>query len=363
MKTIYYKLLLLLFIAPAILTANTDKLKGKYTKQKSINKEFTVNSDALLKINNDYGNLDIKSWDQNRIVMEISIKVNGNDEEKVIDKLNNIDVRFSASSTEVSAKTIFNRENQSWWDKLRGNNNNIHMEINYVVKMPITNHIDLNNDYGSITLDKIKGNATINCDYGQLILGEILGNQNNINFDYTKNSSIEYITQGNITADYSEFFIRKANSIKLNADYTKSKFDHIENLDYTCDYGSLKIDRVSAIKGHGDYLNTTIQSLEKSMGINANYGSFTTYNLEPTISNVNLKTDYVRISLGYDDAASFDFDINSSYGGITLGNDLEIIKKVKDNIDKYYQGYKGTKSSGNTIKIRASFGSIKLKEN
>lgn len=37
----------------------------------------------------------------------------------------------------------------------------MNMKINYTVKVPVTNSVDFNNDYGSITLDKIKGNAKI----------------------------------------------------------------------------------------------------------------------------------------------------------------------------------------------------------
>jgi len=95
MKPIYYNILCVLFLVPAISLGNGDgRLKGKYTKEKSIKKEYTVASDALLKISNDYGNLDITSWDQNKTILEINIKVNGNDEEKVISKLEDIDVIF-----------------------------------------------------------------------------------------------------------------------------------------------------------------------------------------------------------------------------------------------------------------------------
>jgi len=141
MKPIYYKILCLLFLVPAISLGNGDgKLKGKYTKEKSIKKEYTVASDALLKISNDYGNLDITSWDQNKIVLEINIKVNGNDEEKVISKLEDIDVIFEATSQLVSARTIFNKEDKSWWSKISDNwsGSNLKMEINYTVKVPRT---------------------------------------------------------------------------------------------------------------------------------------------------------------------------------------------------------------------------------
>ena len=54
MKTtiLYKSLLIMLFLPMMVLANNPDKFKGKHTKEKTITKEFSVNSDALLKINN-----------------------------------------------------------------------------------------------------------------------------------------------------------------------------------------------------------------------------------------------------------------------------------------------------------------------
>ena len=90
--------------------------------------------------------------------------------------LKSIDVLFETSASRVSAKTIYDKKEQSWWVKLANawGGHDLKMEINYVVKVPMTNSIHLSNDYGSITLDKIQGNAEINCDYAQIIIGELL---------------------------------------------------------------------------------------------------------------------------------------------------------------------------------------------
>ncbi|WP_299252511.1 hypothetical protein [uncultured Aquimarina sp.] len=366
MKPIYYKIICLLFLVPAISLGNGDvRKKGKYTKEKSLKKEFTVNSNALLKISNDYGNLDITSWDKDRIVMEINIKVNGNDEEKVIKKLENIDVIFEASSQLVSARTTFDKNEKSWWSKFSNDwgGNNLKLEINYTVKIPATNNINLNNDYGSITLDKIKGNAKINCDYGQIIVGELMGNDNSINIDYTNNSTIRYMKNGKINADYSDFTLERGDEILLNADYTQSKIMSVKELNYNCDYGSLKVENVGVFKGNGDYLDTNIGNVSNSVNINTDYGSIDIKNLESTTKNVTIRTDYTGVDIGYSSNLNFDFVIKTSYGGINLDDDISIMKKNKENSSKDYQGYRGQKNSGATISISTSYGGVKLIKN
>ncbi|WP_108808852.1 hypothetical protein [Aquimarina spinulae] len=363
MKTLYYNIILLLMI-PALALANNGDLKGKYTKEKTLKKDFSVNADALLKISNDYGNLDITSWNENRIVMEITIKVSGNNEEKVIKKLESIDVEFDSSSQMVTAKTTFNKNNSSWWDKwTSGWNNNMNMKINYTVKVPVTNSVDFNNDYGSITLDKIKGNAKINCDYGQIIIGELLGDNNYINIDYTNNSTISYMKNGKINADYSDFEVGNGDKIDLNADYTQSKFKSIKNLNYNCDYGGIRIENGGKIIGHSDYVNTKFGSISEELSIDSDYGSIEVRSLQPTFKNVTIKTDYTSVNIGYEDGCTFDFAIKTSYGGIKLDESINVQKKYVKDSKKDYQGYSGQANSGKAINITSSYGGIKLRKN
>lgn len=170
-KAVHFKTLLILLMLPALVFSNNNWKKGKHTKEKTIHKEFDVNSDAMVKIDNSYGNLDIVTWDENRVVIDITITTNGNNEDKVQDKLDKIDVDFSSSSTLVSAKTRFGKSSKSWFS---WGNSNVNMKINYVVKMPITNSVDLENDYGSINLDKLEGKAIISCDYGKITTKELI---------------------------------------------------------------------------------------------------------------------------------------------------------------------------------------------
>lgn len=366
MKTIYYNIIFLLCMIPAISLANQgDKNKGKYSKEKSMTKEFSVDKNALLKITNDYGNLDITSWDEDRIVMEIKIKVSGNDEEKVIEKLKSINVKFEATSQMVSAKTVFGDGGSSWWDKISDGwgRSHLKMEINYTVKVPETNKVDLNNDYGSITLDKISGHAKVNCDYGQIILGELLGEDNSVTIDYTHNSTIKYMKSGRINADYSDFTLEKGEKIILNADYSQSILENVKDCDYNCDYGGLKILNVEVLEGNGDYLDTNIGTVKKSLIIQSDYGSIDIKNLEPSVKNVSLRTDYTGIRIGYDKDLDFDFIIKTSYGGINLPEDVTILKKDKGTTNKEYEGYRGNKNSGCTIDIGTSYGGVKLFQN
>ena len=362
MKTLLFKYIaVLLLVAPLMISANDGKTKGKYTKEKTIKKEFDVNSDALLKINNSYGNLNLTSWNEDRVLIEVHIKTSGNNEEKVQKKLDNITVDFEASSSMVSAKTIFNKNKSSWgwnWGK-----NNVNMQINYTVKMPIKNSVHLNNDYGNILLDRVDGHAKINCDYGRLEIGELRGRNNYLNFDYTSKSSIEYINSGEIKADYSGFTIERAGDLEVNADYTNSTIHQMENLQYSCDYGKIEVGEANNVEGNGDYINVKLGTIHGNVDVNADYGSLKITKMAEDAGNLRISSDYTGIKIGYSPQYHFDFEIRTEYAGVSGKDDFEINISTEKSNNRYYKGYHGKPNSGNSVSIDSEYGGISFSKN
>ncbi|AUP81161.1 hypothetical protein [Flavivirga eckloniae] len=360
-RTLQFKILILFLTIPLFATATETNPKGKYTKKKVINKEFSVSAKATLNVDNSYGNIDIVTWDENRMVFEITITTTGNDEEKVKQKLDDITIKFDASTDYVSAKTQFeDSRNSSWWNWKK--NDRVSRKINYIVKIPVTSAIDLSNDYGSINVDKLKGHAKINCDYGKITTKELMGDNNIINFDYTKNCYFDYIKSGKINADYSGFTVSKTNNLNINADYSNSKVEIAEDVNYNCDYGSMKIEKANNITGNGDYLTTIIGDVYKNVSLRADYGSIKINRLTENAGNVNIKSDYVGIKIGYVPAYNFNFNIDLQYGSLKEEG-LEFTKKIIKSIDKIFIGHHGSKDSGNTINIESEYGSVSLYKN
>ncbi len=354
--------LLLFCLMPLVSLAGIVNPDGKYTKEKKIKKEYIVNSNAKLMINNSYGEVNMVSWNENRIVIEVHVKTNGNDEDRVKDKLDEIDVRFEASAAYVSAQTIFdNNLSRSWWNSWRSTN--VHMEINYTVKLPLTAMIDISNDYGGVTLDRLEGAAKISCDYGKITIGELLADTNYLNFDYTKNSSISYMKGGRINADYSSFIVENAGNIDLKADYSKSEFGKIKNLNYNCDYGSVRTQESNNVTGRGDYLSAKMGVVHGDLNINADYGSIRIDEMSRDAGNVSIQSDYTGIHIGYDPAYKFTFNIKLEYAGLSGKENLSIQKERKESSNEYYEGFYTTASSQNNINIKSEYGSVTLLKN
>ncbi|WP_394749720.1 DUF4097 family beta strand repeat-containing protein [Spongiimicrobium salis] len=362
MSTTVFKYTILLFLLPITLIAGNGTLKGKYKKEKTIKKEFNVAADALLKVKNRYGNLNITSWNENRVVIEVHIKTSGNKEEKVQERLNEITVNFENSNTLVDARTMFKKSSNRGWGWDRGKRN-VSVQVNYTIKLPVKNSVHLSNDYGNIYLDRIDGHAKINCDYGRLDIGELRGRNNQLNFDYTSKSTIDFIESGKITADYSGFTIAKAGDLEINADYTNSTVEEMENLDYTADYGKIVIGEANNVKGNGDYINVKLGIIHGNVQASADYGSIRIDRMASDAGNIDIRTDYTGIKIGYASDYYFDFEIETEYAGVSGKDDFEVnISKVKSS-EKYYKGYYGKANSGNRIFINSEYGGISFFKN
>jgi hypothetical protein len=358
MNTQLYKFILLTFLLPVIAFANNGK--GKYTKEKTITKEFSVNADALLKISNSYGTVHMTAWDKNTVAIEVVIKTNGDSEEKVSERLKQVDVDFSNSQTMVNASTQFAKNSKSMWKWNK--RNKVNVMVNYTIKFPKGNELNISNDYGAIFLNKAENKVSLNCDYGRMEIGELLADNNSLNFDYTNNVTVAYMKSGRINADYSSFTINKAGDIMLNADYTKSSFGTIDTIEYNCDYDSLQIEQANNVKGTGEYLSVRLGGITGNVDIKADYGSIKIGEMTDDAGSIRIESEFAGIKIGYNAQYHFNFELNLEYASLKGDDDFVMNKKRVESKNHYYKGYYGDSTSGNNININSEYGSVRFEK-
>jgi hypothetical protein len=237
------------------------------------------------------------------------------------------------------------------------------MEVNYVIKMPVSNSVDLNNDYGAITLDRLEGNAQISCDYGQLIIGELMADDNYLNFDYTKKSTIRYMKSGRIVADYSDFTLDKVGNVEINTDYTKTEVKEAREVNYNSDYGKVAIGKADGVVGDGDYVTIRLGEISGNVNLNSSFGSMKFELHTSNAKDVTIKSNYTGIDVGLDSGYNFDFDLDLRYGSFR-GKDLVDVKHSnKSGSTKNYEGTHGLSNSGNQMNINSNYGSVSFERN
>ena len=336
----------------------------KIIETKEITRAFDVNSDATLTLDNQYGNINVHSWDQDKVEVNVEIKVEGRKRERVLEKLDEIQIVFSNSPEAVSVKTYLDdpQNNSSWfkfkWNFFDHDDQNFH--INYTVKMPRTNQAIFYNEYGDVFIDELEGKASINCEYGKLDIGRLLHEENIIDLAYSSNSSIEYLKKGTIEVDYSGLEIGESEILDLNADYSRVQIDIIGKLGFNSDYGKLSLGSAEFIEGNGDYVSITIDEIHQSAEINLDYGALKIRSIHPDTQFIDINSDYAAIALGIDPSWSFDFEIETEYAGFKSDLRLDFLQKIKENEDSYYKGSFGSSTKKGKLNISSDYGKISL---
>ena len=357
--SLYKRTLIILFLAPTLVFANTIK---KHEKTKTVSKKFSVNSNATVYVKNKYGNVNVTTWDKNTVEIDVKITVKGNDIDKIEDKLDAIRINFEASENLVEARTIIENTKSSW--SFWGKSNNINYKINYYIKMPVTNNADLHNKYGNIELDVIEGKTNIDCDYGSIQIEKLLNPYNSILLDYCGSSNIQYMKSGNLNADYSKITIHESENVKVNADYTGVKLGKVNDVTFNCDYGSITIDDSDNIDGNSDYAGMRIGTVRKNLKINTDYGGLKVKNLMKGFESFTVDGNYAGIKIGTSSDNNFNFIINLNYSGFKYPKEhVETFKAVRKTTKKYYEGVFGKGNTNSKINIKSDYGSVSIRLN
>ncbi|AWH85452.1 hypothetical protein HYN59_10135 [Flavobacterium album] len=351
MRTIKHNVILLLLALPALAFAwdGDGPMNGKIIKEKKISKSYSVNNNAGLRVNNQFGSVYVTSWDQDQTVIDVVIKVSGDKEDLVNKRLNSITINFEATKALVSARTEIGN--------FSGRNTN--MEINYTIKIPKKGAIDISNQYGNTIVGKIYGRGQLNCQYGDLSIDELNSDMNSINLQYSGTSKINYIKSADVNVQYSGFSLTKAGSLKLKGQYTGMNIGEVQDITYKTEYGDLNIKKGGKITGGGDYSALRFGYVTGIFNTTCNYGEVRIGGMDNDVKNIAINATYSAVNITYNDAAPFDFELSTEYGGIRGLSGFRISdKKEKDN-KLYYKGY--YKNAGvNRIFIKNEYGDINL---
>jgi hypothetical protein len=348
-----YRLLLLLVFIPFLVFSNDD---FTYSKQRNIKKAYIVNSDAGINIDNSYGTIFVTTWDEDKIEIDVLIKVSGDSEKWVNQKLAGIDVDFIALKSMVTAKTVFTNTNTN----SNGRNNNF--EINYTIKIPKNGTVKLNNKYGNIGTSDLFSTTDINCKYGRINLGKLNGNSNTIRIGYCSDSTIEYLKNGVISSKYSGLKMTEVFKLDLLSDYSEIEINEGNDVKYNSKYGSVKIQKVNSLDANGNYLTMDIGSLFNQLKLYTKYSNVSIDAIQAKANNISIVAGYTGVDIGFQPNYVFDFDVSVKYADFKYDNELNVSSKEETNNTKRISGF-FKKKGVNKITITSDYGNVKLFKN
>jgi len=324
MKVKIFSLALLMVIAATTFTTSAQKRKRKEFNgpAKSYSKTYPAGDDKL-RIDNEFGDVTVTTWDKNEFKVDVQIKVSthGGNDQKLLDA---ITISDKKSGNGVFFQTHMSNNHTS------GSQN---IQIDYTVYMPAKNALEISDNYGNIDLPEFSGKVTIHSSYGSLD-ARALNNPAN-EFDLS----------------YSNASIASLRSAKLSSEYGSVTIGAVSDLTAKLDYSSLKVDN---LQGTGNF--------------NTEYGGgITVNNLGRDFKKLSITSEYANINIGTKDANDANFDITIENGSFKHdGNNVNILSTTPPTSSRGWsptKNYKGRIGKGDPAKmiiINSQYGSVKI---
>ena len=351
----------------------SDIVRKEYIKE--INKEFSTTADGEVNIFNKYGTVDIKSWNENRVKIEVKIIVNARNQDDANDVFDRIDINFNSRSGYVSAETSIASAKSSsfWW--FWGTNSSADYQIHYLVYMPKTNALKLETKYCDATMDYLSGGAELEMKYGDFD-SEGFGGNVSMYLSYGKGKIMTLknldgeLSYGRLVlptchdvdldSKYSKVKIAKGGDLTVNSKYDTYILGDIRRMKVVGRYSDYSINQIDDIYFDGKYSDIKIELLVNNGDFESKYGNIIITNLEDGFGLIELDGKYTDFKVGTEMAKAFCLEAESEYGDITVSDKLKVKENVKEGNSQVISAYLTSHACSSRIFSIIKYGQLKI---
>jgi hypothetical protein len=130
-------------------------------------KSFSVKPGEWLELKADFGSVEVRSWAQNEVKVEVLKWVEGRHRRSVKELFEDYEIRYNQSARGVAI--VAEMRGRNFW------RNNDGLQVEFRITVPKQYNLDLSTSGGSIAVDDLIGEARVETSGGSLRLGRIEG--------------------------------------------------------------------------------------------------------------------------------------------------------------------------------------------
>jgi len=335
-----------LLILPKQLIAKSEKVSKTYSES------YDVNADATLKIANQFGKINLISWDKNQVEINVEVKVESGSEEKAQKKLNQIEVIISGSNNLVKVITELNSKSGNFKGEF---------SIDMDIKAPASMVLDLSNEFGDVIMTEWDGPAELNIEFGSFTANKFTSDQVNINLEFS-DGNIGLLNKAEINLEYAgKFTLDKAKELEINAEFSDVDIESVERITVSAEYGGLDIGQANQVDFDGEFTGFSLGKLFKRGEFSSEYGGIKIKFVSKSFDELILNNSFAGIKVYFEEGSAFDFELSSEFGGISVMDGAQI-RIDKEGIGEHYmKGSYGSGDNKSKVTAEAEYGEITLK--
>jgi hypothetical protein len=356
MRTLRFNAVILLGIFIGI---GSVPLSARDIVNKEFHEEYDANDQTKLKLDNKYGNIDIRDWDRQQVMIDVIVIVDHSNKDKAQKLLDLVSIKFTKSGNEIIVETVldskFSRSNQ-------GNGNDF--EINYTVQMPKDVNLDLSNKYGHVFISELTGEALIDVKYGKLTVNKLSrGNIkpfHTVNLAYSTGSSISECNWLKTNIKYSKLTIDKAKAIVAYSAYSKLYVDEASSIVVDGKYDNYEFGNLDNLVINTAYSGIEVIELNDKLELLSRYTGVKIESMPVSFESVNIESKYGSVRIGINELASYKLEGEAGYSKIYY-HDTGKVSKIQENNSMKVSGIVGTDNNPSaTVSVITKYGNVKL---
>lgn len=360
-------------------------------KSKVFSRTYPAGSNDKVLLSNQYGSMQIRTWDKREVKVDVSIKANGGSEADAQKLLDGVNIEAGKQGDQVIFKTKIDQSRMGAHSKRA----RVELKVDYVVYMPGSNDLTLSQNYGNVTMEELSGALYAKVQYGNFSATNLKSNNNYVSVQYGK-TDIQNIGKAVIKHQYgSGITIGSVGSIDLDAQYAAVNITTVrtsalikqqygsglnigtaEQLDLNIQYANatvntvrtnarinqqysnLNLGSVGTLDLIAQYTSVTIGSLKGNGNIDMEYNKLSINEVSPQCKSLRIDGDYLVINVGFANGLNADFDVNISYASFKYSDPISArLLSDRNASSKSYAGKIGNGGSG-TIKVKSDYGPV-----
>jgi hypothetical protein len=369
-KKFKYGLLCFILFLPAVFVS--ARAVQDFTKV--IKKELDISAEGTLNITNKYGKVEVKTWDKNKVQVEVTILVKTRTQSQADEVFDRIRIEFSHSSGFVKAETLIDAVKWSWWD---WGNSSSDYQINYLVYMPPSANLELYLRYGNAFVAALERKAHIQVKYGNF-KSDGIGGRASIDLAYgngtlTKTGNLEgLISYGslscveakdaNITSKYSKVSIERAGVVRSTSKYDDYRLGEISSFHNSGNYDQFTIRQVGDLVMTTKYSNLSIGKLLNQLEMTASYGGAVIEMLDKSFSGITFVGKYSDLKINLEAGLQARLECSGNYANMLYPEGTEVRYERIQNQAKEVRGYLGSSAAKGIIKAELNYGNLRIRQ-
>jgi len=308
-------------IAMALLQVSMALAGQQMTDSKTLRKSFRAGSDAVLDVNNKYGDIHITHSPDDSITVRVEVTASSNTGEKLDAMISDVEVSLTMAGETVRAQTTFRKGITPLFESLKGLTKNLinfdsRLKIDYYIECPPQTELRLTNSYGDVYIGDETPELTLRLSNGALDAASVR-EARLLELTFCK-ANIRSIDSGKITLAFSELRVKETGKISLSSTSSKVWIDKCGSIDVDSKRDNLNFGSAEVITGTSYFSDIIAADLTNEINMSVKYGNLSFGNIGRGFRVIDMRTTYADIDMAMDERAVYNLEIRHTNAFVSL---------------------------------------------